>query len=463
MCLFDLSRYNMKIVLKPGRYTFIMRLQVPSRCILILLDGLGDRSFESLDGKTPLEAAKTPNLDRLAECGVNGLFHADRVGRALPSENAHFAIFGYGPDEFPGRGYLEAVGAGIEVSDDDVAILAHFVSVKEEGGKLLLRRDKPEFSPQEIEELTRHIASYDAGGIILSFTHTGRHEGILTLSGSVSPFITDTDPFIRGRYLMEPLPHAHAVDDPVAQRSARALKDYLLWCYNELSSHPLNEKRTADGKLPLNAIATQRAGKYKEVQPFQERWGLRGLSISSGIVYWGLCRFVGIEILKDKDTGNIAADFTRRMETALGSLNDYDFIHVHTKAPDTAAHDEGAGAKKKAIEEIDKGLGEVIDRLLADREILTIVTSDHSTPSESVLIHSGEPVPIAIMGKGVRRDGVESFDEVSCAAGALGFVQGEDLMHLVLNHLDRVKLRGAMDTPEDQPYWPGPFEPFILE
>jgi 2,3-bisphosphoglycerate-independent phosphoglycerate mutase len=436
---------------------------VPSHCILILLDGLGDRSFLSLGNMTPLEAASTPNLDKLAASGINGLLHADRPGRALPSENAHFAMFGYQEDEFPGRGYLEALGADIALEPGDVAILAHFVSVERAGNTLVLTRDKPEFTQAEIDTLLEEIASFEDEGVQIKFIHTKRHEGILTMSGNVSPLVTDTDPFIQGRRLMEPLPHAHAAFDFDAKRTARVLKKYLLRCHEKLSSHPLNEKRLKKGKLPLNALVSQRPGRHKEVQAFYERWGLKALSISSGIVYWGLCRFVGINVLKVKDSADIAKDFAARMEEALGRLDVYDFIHVHTKAPDNAAHDEDAGAKKKAIEAIDKGLGEVVSRLIDDPEILTIVTSDHSTPSESVLIHSGEPVPITIVGKGVRRDGVKSFGEVSCASGALGFIQGQDLMHLVLNHLERIKLRGAMDMPEDQPYWPGPYEPFSLE
>ena len=92
-----------------------------------------------------------------------------------------------------------------------------------------------------------------------------------------------------------------------------------------------------------------------------------------------------------------------------------------------------------------------------------MITSDHSTPSSGPLIHSGEPVPITVVGTGVRRDGVERFDEINCAGGALGFVTGADFMPMVLNFLDRTKLRGLMDTPEDQPYWPGLRKPFSLK
>ncbi len=147
----------------------------------------------------------------------------------------------------------------------------------------------------------------------------------------------------------------------------------------------------------------------------------------------------------------------------MESKNKYDFIHVHTKAPDVAAHTKNPYAKIAAIEALDRGLGKIIDSLLNDKESLIIITSDHSTPSSGKLIHSGEPVPLLIVGEGVRRDSIKSFDEVNCAGGSLGFVHGKEFMYLVLNYLDRAKLTGLMDTPVDQAFWPGETRPFRLE
>ena len=96
---------------------------------------------------------------------------------------------------------------------------------------------------------------------------------------------------------------------------------------------------------------------------------------------------------------------------------------------------------------------------MAQPELLIVVAADHSTPSSGPLVHSGEPVPIIMHGSGIRRDRVEHYDEISAAGGALGFVRGKELMYLILNHLDRAKLQGIMDTPADQPYWPGRYDP----
>jgi len=436
---------------------------VPSRCILILLDGLGDRSFSCLGGKTPLQAAHTPHLDALAGQGANGLFHADRMGIALPSENAHFSLFGYDRDEFPGRGVLEAMGAGIEVSADDVYVLAHLVSVTEESGALVLQKDRPQAEPDDVSALIQAIESYKYGEIRFRFTPTHGLDGILTLTGPVSPYVTDTDPMWEGHPLTEVEPWRSFAEDSVARATSQALKLYLVWCYKQLSNHPVNQSRQLRGAAPINAVATQRPGRLRTVQSFKSRWGLRGLSISSGLIYWGLCTFLGMDILKARETGDIGNDFAARLKLATYRLKEYDLIHVHTKAPDTAAHTKNPHTKKAAIEALDRCLGEALGPFMSDPETLIVVTSDHSTPSAGPLIHSGEPVPIVIAGEGVRRDAIDRFDEIHCAGGALGLVRGKEFMYLLLNYLDRVKLRGIMDTPDDQAFWPGDSKPFRLE
>jgi 2,3-bisphosphoglycerate-independent phosphoglycerate mutase len=136
---------------------------------------------------------------------------------------------------------------------------------------------------------------------------------------------------------------------------------------------------------------------------------------------------------------------------------------VHTKAPDEAAHTKDPLAKKRVLESLDRGLGRAIAPLLANPEVLLIATADHATPSTGPLIHSGESVPLTFCGPGVRRDRVQAFDEINAAGGALGPVRGRELMYLILNHLDRAKLQGLMDSPVDRPYWPALSEPFRLD
>jgi 2,3-bisphosphoglycerate-independent phosphoglycerate mutase len=123
--------------------------------------------------------------------------------------------------------------------------------------------------------------------------------------------------------------------------------------------------------------------------------------------------------------------------------------------PDQAAHTKDPSYKTRILELLDQGIGTVLEALTVQPELLIVVAADHSTPSAGPLIHSGEAVPLVFYGPGIRRDQVRHYDEVSAAVGGLGLVRGKELMYLILNHLDRAKLQGLMDTPVDQPYWPG--------
>jgi 2,3-bisphosphoglycerate-independent phosphoglycerate mutase len=431
-----------------------------SRCILILLDGLGDRAYPDLGDQTPLQDARTPNLDAIARRGSNGLFHAAIPGLALPSENAHFALFGYRRREFPGRGILEALGADIPVDPQDVALLAHFAAIERRDGVLVLSKNRPPMDVESSALLAREIEHFSYNGMEIRYWPTKDRDGILTLRGKVSPRITDTDPIDEGMALIEPAP-LHP-EDPAAATTCEALRAYLLWCEEKLRAHPINVAREKNGESPITGLVTQRAGQLKTVVPFSRRFGLRAASIASGLVYWGLASFVGMDVVKDKDTDNPGQDLERRLKMALEHKDDYEFIHVHTKAPDAAAHTKDPHRKVRVIEELDQGLAAVLPSLLDD-ETLLIVTSDHSTPSAGPLIHSGETVPFAMTGPGVRRDTVQTFDEIHGAQGALGFLKAREVMFLVLNGLDRAKLQGLMDGPDDHSYWPGPRSPFRVK
>ena len=440
----------------------IIALQpAPKRCILILLDGLGDRSHPLLDNKTPLQAAHTPHLDFLAERGANGLFHCNQYGMALPSENAHFSIFGY-EQEFPGRGLLEAIGAGITVAPGEIPMLAHFVSLEEQDRILVLAKDRPETTGKEAEVFTQAIESYESEGITFKYTQTKRLDGIVTMGGNASLAVTDSDCFVEGEPLIDILPLENTENAALALHTAKSLKSYLVWCYETLCCHPLNDERSKKGAFPVNGVVTQRPGTTADVEKFAERWGLRAASVSSGLMYWGLGRFLGMDVQKVTDGDDPGEDLFSRLQWALKQGDNYEFIHVHTKTPDAAAHTKDPVNKVKAIESLDRGVGKIMEKLLDDETIL-VVTADHSTPSSGPLVHSGEPVPIMVNGPGIRRDMISSFDEVSCAGGALGQLRHGDFMYCVLNWLDRAKLQGLMDSPEDHPYWPGMRKPFGLD
>ena len=424
------------------------------RCILLLLDGLGDRSHALLNGKTPLQAAHTPNLDKIASVGMTGLFHAHLQGTALPSELAHFLMFGYRLEEFPGRGVVEALGEELEIREGEVALLARIFSVTQERGSLILTHEDPDLDRESCRIFHGAIRQFSRHGIDAEFLPTKGIGGILRLRGDVSKYLTDSNPIIEGRPLMEVLPLRAAKDDLRARNAARFLNEYLRWSYLTLSEHPLNRERSKNGLPPINAVGTQRAGMLGVLPTFTDLWGLKGLLIASGAVYHGLGRVVGMETRKVKDTGNPGGDLRERLAMAY-QAREFDYIHVHTKSTDEAGHTRDPLVKKRVIEELDRALDYALTEIVPDEDVLFIVTADHSTASSGTMIHTGESVPLVMTGKFIRRDAVAKFDEVSCATGGLSLVRGKELMYLILNFLDRGKLWGLMDSPDDQPFTPG--------
>jgi 2,3-bisphosphoglycerate-independent phosphoglycerate mutase len=431
------------------------------RCILVILDGLGDRGQDCFDGKTPLYAAYTPHLDCLASMGMNGLYHTTMQGIPMSSETAHFIIFGYEMEQFPGRGYVEAKGKGLSFDDNDVAVLCHLCCVEQRDNNLVLKWGRPDISSDETRELMSSIESFETDGINIRIVPSKGLDGFLILSGDVSEKITDSDPIYEGRPLIEIMPTQQKEVSFVSGKTAEILNKYLIWSYRTLSGHRINSERIARNQAAVNAVVTQRAGKKRPLMSFRDRWGLRGLSISSGAIYHGLCNEVGMDLRKVSDTGNIEEDLKQRLYIAKDA-GDYDFIHVHTKMPDEAGHTKNPWYKKEVIEAIDRAISVAVKEIIKDREVLLVVTADHSTASSGTMIHTGEAVPLMMVGKYVRRDEVGYFNEIACAKGALGMMRGKELMHMILNFLDRAKMQGLMDTTVDQPYYPGDYRPLIV-
>jgi len=310
--------------------------------------------------------------------------------------------------------------------------------------------------------LARLASQFRFGKITVEFIHTHKVHGIVRLKGETAPFFTDTHAFAANRALVEPVPLAGYEMDARVINTVAALKAYLVHLYRKLQDHPLNRQRQSNGLETVDGLVTQRAGQLKPVVPFPRRYGLKGLSMASGLVYHGLSKYLGLDWIKVADTADPGTDLAQRVTLARESLRDHDLIHVHTKAPDEAAHCKDPLEKKRVIEALDAGLARALPPLLEDPEVLLVITADHSTPSAGPMIHSGETVPLLFWGQGVRRDEVQQYNEVAAARGALGPVRAMELILMILNSLDRGKLKGLMDTPVDQPYWPGAYEPFKL-
>lgn len=437
--------------------------RLPSKCILVLLDGLSDRSHESLEWRTPLQAAQTPNLDRLALEGACGYFHALSPGAALPSEAAHFFLMGYGPEHFPGRGYLEALGFGLPVGPDEVACLAHLAMFQPEDDRLILRERKPKLDQGLSEELFAAVAEYQCSQGAARLIRTKGSSGVLVLQGAgLSRFVTDSDPLIPGQPLLKPLPWADYGEDLKARRTASLLTAYLVNAHQILARHPLNLSRAQHDLAPVNGVITQRAGQVTDLEPVELRWGLKVLSLSSAPIYRGVFLALGAEAELLPENDDPGHDLANKIQVALARLERFDFIHVHSKAPDEAAHEKDPAAKSRVIESLDAGLARLLGAAAARSDLLIAVTGDHATPSSGEMVHSGENSPLLLHGTGVWQDSAQGFNEVQCASGALGLLRGPELMQTILDRMDRGKLWGMRDNPKDLPYYPGPRDPLIL-
>ena len=431
------------------------------KIILVLLDGLGDRSYAILNHRTPLQAAHTPNLDRLAAMGGSGLFHASNMGECLPSEMAHYLLFGYDPKQFPGRGLLEAAGFGVPFDDQDVLALAHLCSVEIEGNApvLALPRKEIPWGENSIETLFRSVESFESHGVRFGLHRTGFNDAILVMSGDVSPHVSDSDPIKAGRAMARVMPMLGNPEPARAKKTAAALNAYLSHCHQVLTAHPIN-RHQMEKRLPTaNFLATQRAGRRISQVPFEGRWGLKGMLIASGAVYGGLAGEIGLEFVKVSDGVDSGDDLRDRIEIALDDAS-RDFFHVHTKKPDQAAHKGDPVLKRDVITELDRGLDNLVTALKTRDDLLVAITADHSTPSDSTLIHSGEPVPVTLAGSNVRRDNVTAFDEIHAAQGCVGILRGDELMRLLLNYADRAMLKGHCLGHEEKAYFPSRYEPF---
>ncbi|NOT55505.1 MAG: 2,3-bisphosphoglycerate-independent phosphoglycerate mutase [Deltaproteobacteria bacterium] len=436
--------------------------------LLLILDGLADRPQQALGGKTPLAAARTPNMDRLAELGTNGLLIPLAPGIPLESEFSHFLLFGYPSEQFPGRAAFEAIGRGFDIPRDNVVLLASFATTTLVEGKVrretILWEDQRPQDEEDCEQLCAAIADHENQGVGFKLESCGRCEAILTLSGNPSRFISDVDPFYNGAFVARALPLAEDVNQENAERTATALNQYLHWVRRCLTAHPINVRRQQQGLPPINFLLTKWAGVRPQVPPFREQNGLRAASVEHYPLYVGIARVCGMTSVSTPQQLDIGADLREKLRAADELFRQgYEFVHVHSKAPDVAGHRKDPIGKQHALEAIDSALGPLVQWIEHDPDLLIVVTGDHATPSSGSLIHSGEAVPLLIAGgpNGLVDD-VREFHERAAIHGGLGRVTGADLMPLLLNLTDRIRLHGVRHQRQSRLYWSGATEVFTI-
>ncbi len=444
------------------------------RLLVIFFDGLGDRPVPELDGRTPLEAAHTPNLDRLASEGITGLSHAKSPGYALGSPLALHLLFGYAEQQFPDRGPLIARARGVAQAPGQVILAARFAAALPDGPDGRQLRLVQRFVTEREEACTAlaaAIAEHEVDGVRFRYVYAARGDGLLIADPPAVHELTDSDPLGLGLPMLSVRARSDAADASAAEWTARALNGYLAWAHRVLRDHPA--ANGAGDQPPINCLITKWAGPKPAYEPFEQRWGLRAASLPDEEVVSGLMHELGFHV-QHVPGEEPESDLRRRLEAASDLLADgYELVHLHTKYPDPISHRQDPEGARDAIEALDRAFADYWDVLARDEQLITVLTGDHSTPSVWVNhprgefndLHSGEPCPIVIRGGQVRVDDVAALGERPCARGGLGLVRGEDFMPVLLDAAQRMNMYEMRPLPERRPYRPGPdaIEPFELD
>jgi len=411
------------------------------KALYVICDGMADRPVREFGMRTPLQVARTPNMNGLAKEGITGL--VDPVAPGIPpgSDTANMALLGYDPYEhYTGRGGLEALGMGLELGPGDVAFRCNFATIDEHG--IVLDRRAGRISTENAKVLAEAIRgalekTSPELGVEVEFVPSIQHRAVLVLRGEgLSRAVSDTDPKEKGRPVKKCEPLNGTLE---ARRTADIVQRLSELFRTVLTEHPLNKKLVP----PANAIILRGAGVVPSLKTLGELYGIRGVCISAVPLIKGVCRAAGMEIADVPGaTGSYDTDLRAKFSHALEALRGgADLALVHVKATDLASHDHKADMKINMIERIDEALGEALSELDLSEETYVILTADHTTSLRTGK-HEGDPVPVALAGPEVRRDGVETYDELSCAQGGLCRLRGKDLMPVLMNLLGKVERFG---------------------
>jgi len=394
-----------------------------TKIILIVLDGLGGLPVK--DGKSELEISKTPHLDKLVKRSATGLHIPVLPGISPGSGPGHLSIFGYDPIKWEiGRGLLEALGIGLDVTDRDIAIRTNYATVKEENGRIVvLDRRAGRIPTEENRRLTRKITErikeIDGVQIIMEPAMEYRSALILRFKDKVNEkmaMIKETDPQMVGEEVIPPEPFTDE-----AERVSEILKKFLREVKEILKEEKANY-------LLLRGYST-----VPNIPKFPEVYKLKAGCIATYPMYKGLSRLVGMEIVPVS-----GFSIEEELEVLKKVYKDFDFIYFHIKKTDSYGEDGNFEKKIHIIEEFDNILPEILS---LGFDVVSI-TGDHSTPSK-MKSHSFHPVPVLIHSPYVFGGLSNRFTERECLKGELGIIKGVNLMPLLLAHARRLKKYGA--------------------
>ncbi|BDZ70660.1 phosphoglycerate mutase [Methanobacterium petrolearium] len=379
--------------------------------IIMIIDGMADRPLEELGNKTPLEAAKTPNMDRMAQLGINGIMDSIKPGIRPGSDTAHLSILGYDPYKvYTGRGPFEAAGVGVNVLPGDIAFRCNFSTANEE---VIITDRRAGRIREGTADLANTLNSMELEeDVEVIFKESTGHRAVLVLRGEgLSDQVSDADPKHDGKKVKEVV----GLDgSPDANRTANILNKVIQKSYDLLKDHPINVKRSETGKPPANIILPRGAGAVPEAEPFNEKYGLKSACIAETGLIQGIANIVGMDIIEvEGATGGVDTNLDNITDSIIKNATlDYDFILINIDGADEAGHDGNLNEKVQFLEKVD----DVVGRVMEVEDLYFILTADHSTPI-SVMDHTGDPVPLIIKGPDVRVDQVDEFNERAATQG----------------------------------------------
>lgn len=393
--------------------------------IIILGDGMADEPVAELGNKTPLQAAQTPYMDRLAAEGCSGMLHTVPDGFHPGSEIANLAVLGYDVAQvFEGRGSLEAASMGVEIEPGEMAMRCNLICV--EDGKIK-NHSAGHITTAEATELILFLQD-KLGNEKISF-HPGVSYRHLIKIKNGNKALECTPPHdVPGTLFREVMVKAQTAE---AQETADLLNELTLKSQALLASHPVNQKRIAAGKSPANSIWVWSPGYKPRMETLSDIYGIGSGSVISAVdlikgigVYAGL---VPVEV--EGATGLYDTNYEGKAEAALEALKKQDFVYLHVEASDEAGHEGDVALKMKTIEYLD---ARILKRIYEetkhwDEPVAIAVLPDHPTPCR-IKTHTSDPIPFVIYKPGNRPDSVTRYDEFSAREGSYGELFGNEFM-----------------------------------
>lgn len=356
--------------------------------LVILGDGMADEPIETLGGKTPLEYADTPNLDRLSKLSEVGMVHTIPDGMKPGSDTANLSVLGYDPQKYySGRSPLEALSIGVPMKDDDIAIRCNIVTISEEDvpfeERTIIDHSSSEISTEDCAVLLKAVADELANDTYQFYVGTSYRHCLIWNGGSVVELTPPHD--VLGQTIGQYLP-----EDTVLREMMRKSHDILV-------NHPINIERKKQGLNPANCCWFWGAGTKPRLSSFQEKTGKKGMMVSAVDLLKGIAVGAGMGVaLVEGANGGLHTNYAGKVDAAVKALiqDGYDFAYIHVEAPDEMGHQGSVEKKVQAIQYLDtQVIGPAVDKLEASGEdFRLLVLPDHPTPIR-VRTHTADNVP----------------------------------------------------------------------